>query len=248
MAVASVAALVLVLLGAPTATAGGPTSVLVVSPESAQARAFYYSDREYDELMRLLGQAERDGEKPPEDLKLGNAGRQINVTWMAHDISPWRLDRVFPDQRGTDAVWIHTTQTMSDIGEGTWHRAKEPKELRTLVKKLGLMGKASPQGAGGIFPEPATAPEETAAPETEVSETAAPAPHASAAKASTGPSENWWWSVPGLAAGALLALFLRPIALRAATTGPVASWRRRGKDRDGDRDRDPGLRQELRDL
>ncbi|MFF2845067.1 hypothetical protein ACFVT5_01875 [Streptomyces sp. NPDC058001] len=241
--IATVAALAMVVIGAPTATAGGPTSVLVVSPESAKARAFYYSDEEYGELRTLVGEPKKGGKAPLDEVKMGN-GRQINVTWMVHDISPWRLDRIFPDQRGTDTVWIHTAQQMPDLTDGTWHQAEHPAELRALLKKLGLMGKTSPEGSGGIFPEPATASGETAAPEAAPPAPDASAPPASTAKASTGTSENWWWSLPGLAAGALLALFLRPIALRVAATGPVASWRRRG----GDGDPEPGPRQELRDL
>ena len=74
----------LMLWGASSAAAGGPTSVLVVSPESRETAALYYSDEEYGELERLLGApGAGDRDQPPEaDLR---AARQINVTWMAHD-------------------------------------------------------------------------------------------------------------------------------------------------------------------
>jgi hypothetical protein len=105
-----VVALGLVLLGAPTSTAGGPTSVLVVSPESVESAALHYPDEEYGKLERLLGKPGRDTREEPPELGVGS-GRQINVTWMAHDVSPRRVDRVYPGSPGSKEVWIHTRPT-----------------------------------------------------------------------------------------------------------------------------------------
>ncbi|MGH1555106.1 hypothetical protein ACRAWF_34075 [Streptomyces sp. L7] len=97
--------LALMVWGASGAAAGGPTSVLVTSPTSGQAAALYYSDEQYGELQQLLGPEGRGTRDKPPEADLTRA-RQINVTWLAHDISPWRIDRVFPVESRPQAVWI----------------------------------------------------------------------------------------------------------------------------------------------
>ncbi|GAA4068326.1 hypothetical protein GCM10022233_50130 [Streptomyces shaanxiensis] len=188
--------------------------MLLVSPESTETASLYYSDKDYVELGQLLdapGTGTRD--KPPEaDL---TAARQVNVTWMIHDVTPWRLDQVFPLDDGRD-VWIHTAANLDRTRNGTWHRADHPTQLRALLKGLGLMGKASADTAAN------------AAEATEVTE-------ASPARATrSGGATDWWWALPGAAAGAVLALFLRPYVARL----PLDRLRRG----------EPGPRQELRDV
>jgi hypothetical protein len=206
-------ALAVTVWGAPSASAGGPTSVLVVS--------LYYSDEEYSELERLLGPPGAGTTKPPKVDLL--AARQINVTWMAHDVSPWRLDQVFPSP-DRDEVWIRTVDNPPETVNSHWHRTKNPAQLRSLLKDLEVMGKVSGEGHA-IFPAPTQEPGSDAG--------------AVDTKTSAGPpspaddGSQWWWALPGLAAGAVLAWVLRPIALR-------KPWdRRRGE---------PGPRQELRDV
>ncbi|MGP4044928.1 hypothetical protein [Streptomyces sp. 2A115] len=240
-----VVALGLVLLGAPSATAGGPTSVLVVSPESAQGAGLYYSEKEYGELERLLGPpGGGTGEEPP-GLAVGS-GRQINVTWMLHDVSPWRVDRVYLDSpRGKD-VWIHTATQVPESMNGYWHKAEQPSEVRALFKKLDVLGEPSGDGAGAIYPAPweQTGDAASAAP-------AAPAePPRATATATADDGTDWWWAIPGLATGAVLALVVRPFVVRLRGVPGVLGvsgvlgvlslgrWREREK----------GPRQELRDL
>ncbi|MFI7411257.1 hypothetical protein ACIBU0_21590 [Streptomyces sp. NPDC049627] len=228
------AALALLVWGAVPASAGGPTSVLLVSPESTETASLYYSDKEYGKLERLLGTpgtGTRD--KPPEAGLL--AARQINVTWMVHDVTPWRLDRVFPVDDG-QAVWIHTAANLETTTNGTWHRADHPAQLRALLKKLGLMGKATGEGSSAIFP-PAWevyGADDGAKGSAEAAAKAPAATEASRAQSSgPGDGSEWWWSVPGAAAGAVLALVLRPFIARLP----------RSRLRD-----EPGPRQELRDI
>ncbi|PAZ14999.1 hypothetical protein CLM62_16105 [Streptomyces sp. SA15] len=211
--------------GASSASAGGPTSVLVVSPQSTETASLYYSDKEYGEVERLLGQpGTGTHDKPPEAAL--TAARQINVTWMVHDVSPWRLDRVFP-LTDSDDVWIHTATNLPETVNGYWHRAQHPDQLRALLKKLGVMGGTSAEGASGIFPAPwetgdaATDPPDTT---TTTVQTGTPA---------ADDDMEWWWALPGAAAGAVLALVLRSYALR-------KPWDRLR--------REPGPRQELRDV
>ncbi|KOU62838.1 hypothetical protein ADK57_23925 [Streptomyces sp. MMG1533] len=227
----------LMLWGASSASAGGPTSVLVVSPQSTETASLYYSDEEYGELEQLLGAAATGlRDKPPEASLM--ATRQINVTWMAHDVSPWRLERVFP-RTDADEVWIHTTTNLSESVNGYWHQAQNPGQLRALLKDLGVMGETSGEGNSGIFPAPLETGETGADAESDAgtdagtTETAAGAAVAPTAQAEAGDGTDWWWVLPGAAAGAVLALVLRPFATRMRWDRP------RGE---------PGPRQELRDV
>ncbi|MGC3002468.1 hypothetical protein ACPF8X_29860 [Streptomyces sp. G35A] len=234
---ASAAAVILLVWGAAPAAAGGPTSVLVVSPESEETAALYYADEEYGELERLLGPpgtGTRD--KPPE---AGLApGRLINVTWMVHDVTPWRVDRVFPADGGGD-VWIHTSAQLTEPAEGRWHRAEHPSELRKLLKGLGVMGGRSGAGSySGVYPAPwetGAAGSSGAAPPASGTErdTAAASEERTAPVRGDGGTDWWVAAVPAGVAGAALALVLRPYVVR------VPLIRRRGE---------PGPRQELRDL
>jgi hypothetical protein len=239
LAGALVVTLILMTWVASSASAGGPTSVLVTSPTSGRATGLYYSDKEYGALQQLLGAADVGSRDQPPEVNMANA-RQINVTWMAHDMSPWRVDRVFPVDSGPRAVWIHTAANMPETPDGYWHRADHPAELRSLLKKLGVMGKASGDGYTGIFPEPwqseGTDPDPAAVPTT--------GPDTTTATVTVGTPDptdgtrwwsNWWWTLPGAAGGAALVLVLRPLASRLPP-----DWWRGG--------RESGPRQELRDV
>ncbi|MFJ4472193.1 hypothetical protein ACIP2X_32560 [Streptomyces sp. NPDC089424] len=217
---------------APSASAGGPTSVLVASPQSAQATGLYNSEEEYGELQRLLeGPRTGSAVKPPEaDLA---AGRLINVTWLLHDITPWRHDQLYASSQERD-IWIHTAADLPRTMKGHWHRAENPTQLLALLKDLGVMGPASDTGYAGVAPddELATVPEAGA----EAGADSGPADEAVASRVTAADPDRttgWWWALPGVVAGAVLALALRPLAGRI----PTARLRP-----------EPGPRQELRDL
>ncbi|WP_405869861.1 hypothetical protein [Streptomyces sp. NBC_00005] len=232
------ATLALMVWGASSASAGGPTSVLVTSPASGEASALSYSDKAYDELQQLLGPENTGAREEPPKSDLAGA-RQINVTWLAHDISPWRMDRVFPVEAKSQAVWIHTAADVPENANGYWHRADHPAQLRALLKKLGVMGRARGEGYTGIFPGPwqTEGPDTAAVPDTDAG-TATVTVGAPKADDDTGWWANRWWALPGAATGAALALALRP----------VASRERRDRWRRGRRGRELGPRQELRDV
>ncbi|MGW3495452.1 hypothetical protein [Streptomyces sp. NPDC001020] len=216
--------LALTVWGASSAAAGGPTSVLVVSPTSGEATGLYYSDKKYDELQQLLDRpATETGDNPPETNLAGT--RQITVTWLVHDITPWRLDQVL--DTGSDGVWIHTAANTPESTKGYWHRAADPTRLRTLLKKLGVMGRASDSGYAGLIPVPWQS-SSAATPDAATGTT----PPLVAASASGG--TDWWWTIPGAVAGAVLALVLRSLVARAP-----GHLRRK---------HEPGPRQELRDV
>lgn len=235
------------LWAAPSASAGGPTSVLIVSPQSLEATALYSMDGRYMELERLLGPTGRGSSATPRGVDESGT-RQINVTWMAHDIAPHRWDRLFLTSSTRD-IWVHTTANPPS-GSGTWHLASDTNRLRSLLKELGVMGEISPEGGSGVFPAPEeNAPVENAPDEGGVQEPAGestpePAPEQAAgssrpvAATAAADGEDWWWALPGLAAGAVLALALRPLALRLPGTLATARLRRT----------EEGPRQELRDI
>jgi hypothetical protein len=216
--------LALTVWGASSAAAGGPTSVLVSSPGSEEAAALYYSDKEYQELEQLLGEPPTGTRDTPPETNLSGTW-QITVTWLAHNISPWRLDQVLVTS--SDGVWIHTAANTPESAKGSWHRAADPARLRALLKKLGVMGKAVNSGYVDVLPVP-WQPDVAATPDTEAE--AAPQPVAASGSGGT----DWWWTLPGAAAGAVLALVLRPLVARLPD-------RLR-------REREPGPRQELRDM
>lgn len=229
------ATLALLLWAAAPASAGGSTSVFLASPESQETASLYYSDEEYDELDRLLGTGGRGTrDKPPEaDLM---ASHQISVTWMAHDVTPWRLDRVYEMDDGR-SVWIHTAVGHNRPTNGTWHRADEPGRLRTLFKDVGLTSKTSAgRSATATPPESGSSGEGEGAQDssgiaTDTTDTVTEAPLTRSIGAGDG--TDWWWALPGAAAGAVLALVLRPFATR------LSLERLR---------RETGPRQELRDV
>ncbi|MFF0010498.1 hypothetical protein [Streptomyces sp. NPDC005374] len=221
------AALALTVWNAPLASAGGPTSVLVVSPESGETGSRYYSDEEFGELQRLLDPPGAGARTKPSEADL-LAARQINVTWMLHDVSPWRLDEVFP-LAGSDQVWIRTAGNVPESVNGDWHQPKNPAQLRSLLKELGVMGTVYAEG-DAVFPTPGRqAGSAAGAVDTE----AARAPASLGPSSVTDDGTGWWWALPGVAAGAVLALALRSFVMR----GP---WDRLRRER--------GPRQELRDV
>ncbi|MET7616427.1 hypothetical protein [Streptomyces sp. NPDC005408] len=199
--------LALTWIFAPSAVAGGPTSVLITSPESNETASLYNSDKEYTTLLNLLGDGPAKGQtdRPPSlDMAVGT--RQINVTWLIHDVQPWRVDRVYPGDQ-PNLVWIHTSTEMT-TQRGYWHQAHQPVQLHALLSKLGVMGKKSAGGGGAVvYPPDWNQSQEQEQGESQKQPAAAP-------RAAADTTTDWWWAIPGLAVGAGLALVLRPPASR----------------------------------
>ncbi|MFH8488158.1 hypothetical protein [Streptomyces longisporoflavus] len=244
------AALALVVMDAPRATAGGSTSVLVVSPGSGQSAALYVSDRGYGELERGLGELggfdEGRRERPP-GLSMGDGSRQITVTWLVHDVRPWRVDRAYPVATGsedgakTEALWIHTTTDVESM-TGTWHKAENPARLTALFKKLGVMGppradgnRAGDDGNRARGPGAGSTPPSASAPEAGPEQVATGRADGTPGDGGT----DWWWAIPGAAAGAAGVLLLR---------GPLTEHRPFPASLRGRRPPEDGPWQELRDL
>jgi hypothetical protein len=191
----------LALVAAP-AQAGGPTSAFLSIPGSGQTSSLYYTDPEYDELAGLVGVSEPTGTFGGKESGSGHAnGPGVTITWLIHDVEPWRVDRVYLGGQGE--VWISTQSTMDgSIWEAPvlWHQPENGARLAALLGGLGLGEKSATDSSfEGVAGAPLDAREPTAAPP----QTIRDEPAATAGQA-------WLtiagWTAGGLAAGVLLTL------------------------------------------
>jgi hypothetical protein len=171
-------------LGAPPpATAGGPTSVLVTDPGTGRAAALYYSDPRYETLDTALAGAELLEDKPGEAL-----GPAFNLTWMVHDVQPWRTQQLHLDASGGPLVVTYGGELTGDSGDVTWSRVTDEGALVGVLDSV-LRGRSAPPAA-----EPEAPVAEPVVTERVVTET------------SWFSLDGWRWVFPGLAVGAGLAL------------------------------------------
>ncbi|MBC9717206.1 hypothetical protein H9Y04_32230 [Streptomyces sp. TRM66268-LWL] len=242
---ALVAGFALVLMGASGASAGGPTSVLLSSPTSGKAAGLSHQDKEYEELTQLLGVGRGfDSVKaPPMDDTM--EGEMVNATWLIHDVTPWRVDQIHvlpnPDAASKVDVFIHTVEAHGDESlnqlAGAWHRPQQAGELLALLKSLDLLGAPDP-AAGGEGTTAGSGADETAGTGAETGSGSDSDAAAGGARdgsttiaADTPVSTGWWWAIPGIAAGAALALGIRPVA-RQLPTWPAKLREARAAARD----------------
>ncbi len=206
-ALALVGLVALALLTAVTAAAGGPTSALLAVPSEGKTASLYYTDPEYDDLAQLVGAMDSAGAGTVDTSgRSHESGPGVTVTWLIHDVMPWRVDRIYP---GDDGVpWISTqvgTETGS-IWDGpvVWHQPAsqaDSAELVALLDRLGVGEASRVAAAKGNFTGVAGAP---------VTESIEPATEPQAAPAESSDVAGIWWGLGGLAGGVLLTLlFLR---------------------------------------
>lgn len=130
------------LLVAGPASAGGPTSVLLVAPGNGQTASLYTGSADYQALEELVGAS---GTGPAGTAAPSGAGHEsgsaVTVTWLIHDVLAWRVDRLYFEADG--GPWI-STQSVA-VGEGNiydspvvWHVAKHGKVLEALLNRLGV--------------------------------------------------------------------------------------------------------------
>jgi hypothetical protein len=137
--VAAVAALLPVAAAGP-AVAGGPTSVLMSSPALGRTSSLYTTDDGYQALTDYVGAFE-SGTGTTGEPSAHAIGNEVTLTWLIHDVSVWRVDRVYPDAAG--GPWIATQEllgTNTDIWSAPvrWHRSSQPKALMALLAAHGL--------------------------------------------------------------------------------------------------------------
>jgi hypothetical protein len=180
------------------AAAGGPTSALLTVPGEGKTASLYYTDPEYDALAHLVGMNSSvtgTGEADQSGVD-HSTGPGVTVTWLIHDVTPWRVDRIYPEGQG--APWIATqvivgeTESIWD-SPVVWHQPKSGDELMALLDKLGV-GEAAraADDFSGVAGAPVASPPEPAADE----------------PAATQPSgiAGIWWALGGLVAGVLATL------------------------------------------
>jgi len=213
------AALLAVICAATVATpgaaaAGGPTSVLLASPYSDSAAALYYTDENYVRLQGLLGGADLPAQATEAPPASAAGSPYVTATWLIHDVSVWRIDRIFLIG---DDVWIVTESSTGDgmpTGTGMypgetgdtaamWHRPTDQAALTELLTGYGL----TPGAPGRAGPPPSLAA---------ASQQANPVPDPSAS--------TWLWGLGGLLAGLIAggALVRATTTRRRGPTGPSA--------------------------
>jgi hypothetical protein len=192
---------VLVLLAPPgPASAGGPTSALLSVPGQGRTASLSYSDAAYEQLAGLV----KVGSGTVDDSgRSHDSGITVTVTWLVHDVEPWRVDRI---QLGADdGPWIATQEMAGDAtsiwdAPVIWHQPAAGEELIQLLDNLGV----GPAGATGAVEEPAAAVESGSAVPVSGEPASAAAPPADDG-ATTSARHRLSWGVGGLAGGVLLA-------------------------------------------
>lgn len=190
-----------------TATAGGPTSVLLASPYADAATGLYYTDGDYTRLQTLLGGPDLPTGSPQPPAAAGSP--YVTATWLIHDVSAWRIDRIF---LVGDDVWV-VSEMSGDGGPLTgdgmypgeagnagavWHRPGDPVALTALLTEHGLTPASTRSGADAALPAGMTPADATPT-------GAVPVQSAAATASAASPSPTGWpWAIGGLVAGLLI--------------------------------------------
>jgi hypothetical protein len=188
---ALISALLLPMALAGRAAAGGPTSVLLVVPGEGRTASLYTGQADYETLAEQVGAFGDTGARSSTDVVDRGTSTEVTVTWLIHDVSVGRVDRIYPDAPGGPSIATQTSIDGSpDIWSSPvqWHTATQGTVLIGRLTRLGL----SP-GAGDV--QPAVTPTPTAR-----AATAATATRSTAADGASGPV----WGAAGLALGVLL--------------------------------------------
>lgn len=204
-----VTVLAIPLLAGP-ASAGGPTSALLVVPGVGRTASLYTTDPAYASLADLVGAFRDDGAAGRVDRSGASheSGTGVTVTWLIHDVQVWRVDRIYLGAPG--GPWISTQVAIGENGAiwdspVAWHTATRGKELTLLLDGLGLLdgsaaGDSAPQPTTAAVPQPVSDP---------------PADDRSAGTAGV------LWGLGGLAVGLAVALLALRVRLRfGRTAGP----------------------------
>jgi hypothetical protein len=215
------------LLLAGPASAGGPTSVLLADPTTRVAASLYYTDAEYETLAGLVGVNNPAAERRTLDEAGANheTGSLVTLTWLVHDVAVWRVDRVYVGGKG--GPWIATQAVMNGSGNVydspvSWHKATDGPGLVALLEGLGFgrgsnasgsdAGAAVSAGNGSVQPVQPVTPTQ-------------PSYQASQPTSSTATWAGWVWGLAGLALGAALAAAASVLVPRARrpTTDPATA-------------------------
>ena len=201
------------------AAAGGPTSVLIVNPVTGETGALYVTDRNYQVLQDSLAPAPGISVERPPQLSAGHGTPAINITWLIHDVSVWRVDRVRLDLK---YVWVQTDMlaegTTPFDGSGEWHVAADADAVLGVLDDLGVLSDTGPTdvskaAAGSLGGTGQTGVNASAAAAADQPVTSTPAPSL----------PGWQWIAGAAAGGIALGAIGRPTVaaiLRRRESGP----------------------------
>ena len=190
------------------AQAGGPTSVLMVVPGTGQTAALYTGDGDYEALARTVGAFSETGAagKVDDSGATHESGTGVTLTWMIHDVSVWRVDRVYLDAKG--GPWISTQVDPTGSGNiwdkpPVWHTATDGKVLEDVLSRHGVDGVAGTDATAAdstpVQPDVAAVPDAPT-----VNDTAGASEPAS--ESSDSRAGMLGWGLGGLALGVALTL------------------------------------------
>jgi hypothetical protein len=154
---------------------------MITDPASGRATALYYTDSRYAELEALLAAGKTVEGEPP-----GRRGSTVNLTWMLHDVDPWRIQQLYPDAEGGPILVTYGTEIMGSEAQVTWSRIVDSDGLAPLLDRI-LRPRAAPAAAEVESPAPEPLVVERTVTETET-----------AWYSLTG----WRWLIPGMLIGA----------------------------------------------
>ena len=163
--VAVLAGLLLIMTGswyaAGPAWAGGPTSVMIVSPTTGQAAALHTSNARYQQLVEAVAayDSPTGPTTPPSAVSADCFGCEIRLTWLIHDMSVWRVDRVY--LTADDGIWLGSVSNSEggnlDDQSVRWQRPHDSKTLLALLESSGVTAQDSspdPTDAAPTEPSP----------------------------------------------------------------------------------------------
>jgi hypothetical protein len=131
-----------------TAYAGGPTSVLLVDPSAGRAAALYHSSPDYQRLVDAINAYSSDlGSVDRPASVAENTSDAYRLTWLIHDMTIWRLDRIY--RTADDGLWLQTVADESGgdpfAQPGRWHRVVNPEAVTAVLTSAGLTEQPVPQ-------------------------------------------------------------------------------------------------------
>ena len=190
------------LLVAGPASAGGPTSLLMAEPDTGRTSSLYFSDPDYETLATVVGAHGADVAGTVDRSGAAHeTGSMITLTWMAHDVSVWRVDRIYFAAKG--GPWI-ASQFSLDGSQSiwdspvVWHRVPNGKVLAALLQRAGFEPGAAGTGNDAVAEAADNAPAQPLTP-------AQPLPKTSQLASPTPIWGGWAWGLAGLVLGVALA-------------------------------------------
>jgi hypothetical protein len=189
------------------ASAGGPTSVLISSSSTERATAIYHSHPSYNVLDAAL----HNGKSVPAPAR--EQWNFITATWLIHDISIWRIDRIHLDAPGGPLVGTQDVGSGEPLPPGltpgqtsgptiSWRQVNDGTTLRALLDELGIIGSTPPARTAAPVPAGASSLQPPAAEQPPAADT------------------GWWWGAAGLVAGVAATLLVTRGRRRTAPADP----------------------------